>query len=92
MLLVMSNVNPRWETETYPMTWQILELPSQFFSGVINTITFLFAGLLIHRERRANMNQLMDINPVPNWAILGGKFLAIIKMQFILLLLSLIHI
>ncbi len=90
VLLVMSNVNPRWETETYPMTWQILELPSQFFSGVINTITFLFAGLLIHRERRANMNQLMDINPVPNWAILGGKFLAIIKMQFILLLIIMV--
>ena len=33
VLLVMSNVNPRWETETYPMTWQILELPSQFFQG-----------------------------------------------------------
>ena len=90
VLLVMSNVNPRWETETYPMTWQILELPSQFFSGVINLITFLYAGLLIHRERSANMNQLMDITPVPNWVLLGGKFLAIIKMQCILLLIVMV--
>ena len=90
VLLVMSSVNPRWGTETYPMTWQILELPSQFYSGVINCITFLYAGLLIHRERKANMNQLMDINPVPNWVLLGGKFVAIIKIQCLLLLIVMI--
>jgi len=85
VLIIMASINPRWETETFPMTWQLLEFPSQFYSGVINCITFLYAGLLIHRERRAGMNQLVDISPVPNWVLLGSKFLALIKMQLVLL-------
>ena len=85
IVLMMASVNPRWETETLPMTWQILELPSQFYSGLINLITFLYAGFLVHRARMANMNQLVDINPMPNWVLLGGKFLALVKMQIILL-------
>ena len=55
-----------------------------------SVITFLYAGLLIHRERRSRMNQLMDIHPIPNWVFLGGKFLAIIKLQCVLLFLVLL--
>jgi len=87
VLLRMVSVNPRYETETLPMTWQLLELPSQFYSGVINLITFLFAGLLIQRSRMTNMNQLVDVGPFPNWVLMCSKFLALVKVQIGLLFL-----
>lgn len=84
---MMVSVNPRYETETLPMTWQLLELPSQHYSGVINLITFLFAGLLIHRSRMTKMNQLVDVSPFPNWVLMLSKFLALVKVQMALLFL-----
>ena len=85
VLLMMQTVQPRFDTETLPMTWKILELPSQFFSGIINFMTFLFAGFLVQRSKMAKMQQLVDISPFPNWVFLGAKFLALIKMQMVLL-------
>ncbi len=83
--VVMSTVDPRLGTETLPMTWQLLELPIIVYAGVINVITFLYAGLLVHRGKLANMHQLIDSTPVENWMLLGSKFLALVKMQMVLL-------
>lgn len=82
--------NPRWETVTYPVTWQMLELPALLFSGIVNFITFLYAGMLIHRARVANTDQLVDISPWPNRVFLFSKLLAILKTQVIMLALLMI--
>lgn len=81
----MSLMNPRYDTAIYPMTWLMLKLPAQMYSGVINLITFLFAGLLIHRGKVTKMHQLVDVNPVPNWVLLSAQFIALILMQVVLL-------
>ena len=86
VLLMMSSVSPRFETETLPMTWKLLELPSQFYAGIINLITFLFAGYLVQRSRMASIHQLVDVSPIPNWVLLISKFLALVKVQIVLLL------
>jgi len=72
-------------TDTLPVTWQMLELPGGFFNLFINVLTFLYAGLLIQRARSYNMDQLIHATPAPDWALLLSKFLALIKMQFLLL-------
>lgn len=72
-------------TETYPVTWQMLEIPGGTFGLFINVLTFLFTGILIQRGATARMNHLIDITPTPNWVLLFSKFLAIIKMQMVLL-------
>ena len=76
-------------TATLPRTWRMLEAGAPF-SLAINICTFLYAGLLIHRSRISNVNQLIDTTPTPNWILLGSKFLAIIKMQIVLLSLIMI--
>jgi ABC-2 type transport system permease protein len=68
-------------TETYPVTWQMLQIPGTTFSLFINLLTFLFAGILIHRSATARMNHLIDVTPTPNWVLLFSKFIAIVKMQ-----------
>ena len=53
-------------------------------------LTFLYAGLLVHRGKVSNMYGLVDSTPVPNWVLLSAKFLALLKMQALLLILILI--
>ncbi|MEM9850348.1 MAG: hypothetical protein AAF847_20820, partial [Bacteroidota bacterium] len=82
--------NPRWDTKTYPVTWQMLFLPNMYFSGVINLMTFLYAGVLVHRARMNRSSQIIDSTAVPNWVLLTSKFLALVKMQVLMLALMMI--
>ncbi len=68
-----------------PVTWQMLRVPSIVFSGVIYLITFLYAGILVQRAHSTNMKQLLDVCPMPNWVVVFGNFLALVKMQALLL-------
>lgn len=77
-------------TKTYPVTWQMLSLPGTFFSLFINVLTFLFAGILIHRGDTSRMSNLIDVTPIPNWVLLSSKFIALVKMQIVLLLIIII--
>jgi ABC-2 type transport system permease protein len=72
-------------TKTYPTTWQMLLLPGTVFTFFINLLTFLYAGMLIRRGEMARVNHIVDVTPVQNWALLGSKFIALLKMQVVLL-------
>ena len=73
-----------------PVTWQMLSIPTFLFSGIINMLTYLYAGMLVHRAKTAKLDQLIDSTPIPNWSLLLSKFLAILKMQFVLLTLIIV--
>ena len=73
-------------TKTLPVTWQMLLIPGNSFALFINILTFLYAGMLVHRGKMDNMNHLVDVTPIPNWSLLLAKLLALLKMQFLLLL------
>ena len=90
VILMMQSIQARNGTETLPMTWKMLEQPGQFFAGVVNFMTFLFAGFLVQRSRMASIQQLADVSPFPNWVFLVSKFLALVKMQVVLLLMVMI--
>ncbi|MFK8005864.1 MAG: M1 family aminopeptidase [Saprospiraceae bacterium] len=85
VLLKGLQISPAFGYKMLPMTSVMLQLPAILFSGAILILTFLFAGMLVHRDRMVEMNQLVDITPVPNWVFLFSKFLALIKMQMLLL-------
>ncbi len=72
-------------TGMLPVTWKMLRYNEEFQFSII-MCTFLYTGMLIQRARATNFLQLTDISPVPNWTLLGSKFLAILKMHVILLL------
>lgn len=78
-------------TATYPVTWQMLDIAGAVFTRIaILPITYLYAGMLIHRHRISKINQLVDVAPLPNWAMLFSKFIALIKIQVVLLLLIMV--
>ncbi len=74
------------EIAMLPTTKVVLTIPALFFNMIMIITTFLYAGMLVHRSVSANMNQLIDINPVSNGVFLFSKVLALMKMQLILLL------
>ena len=76
-------------TATLPRTWRMLEA-GETLALSINICTFLYTGMLIHRSRIFKSNELIDTTPTKNWVLFGSKFLAIIKMQVLLLSLVMI--
>ncbi|WP_179353720.1 ABC transporter permease/M1 family aminopeptidase [Winogradskyella vidalii] len=71
-------------TASYPRTWLMLRGGSAFVFA-INICTFLYAGMLVNRSKIANINGLEDVTPIPNWSLFLSKFIAIVKMQILLL-------
>lgn len=68
-----------------PETRIVLYFPSILYKVIVMLLTFLYSGMLIHRERKSGINELVDIVPVPTSLLMLSKFMAIIVMQITLL-------
>ncbi|WP_445956983.1 M1 family aminopeptidase [Yeosuana sp.] len=90
ILISATTLGQIFGTKTYPVTWQMLLIPGNFFSLFVNILTFLYAGMLVHRGKIANMNHLVDVTPIPNWTLLMSKLIALLKMQVIMLVVIMI--
>ena len=86
MILVASFAMQMYGTSTYPVTRQMLMIPGGTFTFFILMITFLGAGLLVHRGENTRMNLLVDSTPVPNWVLFTSKFFALLSLQLVLFL------
>ena len=84
ILIALSEVGNLFGTQTLPVTWKMLN-GGAAFTIAINICTFLYAGMLVHRGKIANMNHLVDVTPTPNWTLFMSKFIALVKMQLVLL-------
>ena len=84
VLIALSDFGNPTGTASYPRTWLMLRGGSAFVFA-INICTFLYAGMLVNRSKIANMNGLEDVTPIPNWSLFLSNFIAIVKMQLLLL-------
>lgn len=85
MFFLLGQVNPQYTTRIQPLTQVMLLIPSMFYSFLIVLITFLYSGVLVHRDRNARLNQLVDVSPLPTWSFMTSRFFTLIKMQVVLL-------
>jgi ABC-2 type transport system permease protein len=85
-----AQLNPQYGFKLLPVTWNMLKMPTFFFSGILNILTFLYAGILINRARISGMDQLVDSTAVSTWSLFLSKFFAILLMQVTLLFLIII--
>lgn len=69
-----------------PLTRLMLAIPTFFYVTVTILITFIFSGMLVHRARLDGMDALVETSPVSNTILLFSKVLALIKVQYLLLL------
>ncbi|MEO0471292.1 MAG: M1 family aminopeptidase [Bacteroidota bacterium] len=73
------------EIALLPVTRMMLSIPAFFFTSIVTLLTFLVSGMLAHRARKAGIAPLDDINPIPEWVMLGAQTTALFLMQLILL-------
>ncbi|MDB5933667.1 MAG: hypothetical protein JWQ01_1011 [Massilia sp.] len=77
-------------TNTYPVTYQVLELINGAYPLFMLIVTTFYAGELIWREREARVAQMLDAMPVPSWLPLVSKTLSLIALQAVMLLLAML--
>lgn len=71
---------------TLPETRIILSFPSLFFKAIVMLLVFLYSGMLIRREQKSGISELVDVVPVPTSILMLSKFISIVVMQGALLL------
>lgn len=76
--------------QTYPATWQMLELIRDGFALFLLIVTTFYAAQLVWREHDARTAQLFDALPLPGWLAPLSKTLALVGMQALLLLLAML--
>ena len=84
VLIALADLGNPFGTPSYPRTWRMLRGGGAFVIA-INICTFLYAGMLVNRSKISRMNHLEDVTPIPNWSLFLSKFIAIVKMQILLL-------
>jgi ABC-type transport system involved in multi-copper enzyme maturation permease subunit len=65
-------------TDIYPMTHLMVELMGSSFTFFLLIIVTFYAGELIFKERQVKIADVGDAMPVPNWAPLVAKSLALV--------------
>jgi ABC-2 type transport system permease protein len=79
------NLGGMYGTNTYPVTYQIVELINETYGLFILVVTTFYAGELVWREREARVAQMLDALPLPSWLPLVAKLLALVGLQAVML-------
>jgi ABC-2 type transport system permease protein len=74
-----------YATETYPVTYEILESVSSIFQFFILIIIVFFSGNIIWREREHKADELIGATPVSNSILFFSKYIGLIYVVITLL-------
>jgi len=83
-------MGPQEGVVAIPTTANMLRFPMFYFSMIVNLLTFLYAGVLIYKDRLHRMDGLTESTPQTNWMFLSTNLLSLLKMQYVLLTLVLV--
>jgi len=73
-----SHMGEIFGTDVYPVTHLLLEILNGSFNFLLIIIVTFYAGELIFKERQVRIADVNDAMPVPNWAPLLAKSLALV--------------
>ncbi|MES2152941.1 MAG: M1 family aminopeptidase [Pseudomonadota bacterium] len=85
MFATSLNLGAIYGTNTYPVTYELIELISEVFSLFMLIVTTFYAGELVWREREARVAQMLDALPLPTWLPMLSKLFALIGLQAVML-------
>jgi ABC-2 type transport system permease protein len=74
-------------TQTYPVTYEVLDMAGGAFALFVLIIITYYSGELVWRERDARTHELFDSLPLPTWTQFLSKLLALF---YVLILLSVV--
>jgi ABC-2 type transport system permease protein len=73
-------------TDVYPMTHLMMELLNGSFNFMLIIVVTFYAGELIFKERQVKIADVNDAMPMPNWAPLVAKSLALMSVILVFML------
>jgi ABC-2 type transport system permease protein len=85
VLIFSTDLGSIYGTETYPVTYQVLEMLGGMFGLFLIIIITIYAGELVWEERESGAAQIHDALPVPTWIPFASKTLALVAMCAVLL-------
>ncbi len=72
-------------TNTYPLTYKVLDLVGGVFSIFVLVVTAIYAGELVWRERDTKIEDITDSMPAPTWLAFLAKLLTLVGIQVALM-------
>ncbi|MDB5235117.1 MAG: hypothetical protein JWR44_2110 [Hymenobacter sp.] len=85
LLANASQVGKTFDTNTFPVTNELLSLANGTFFLFFLAIIIFYSGELVWRERQAGVAQITDAVPVPSWVPFLSKLTALGLVQVVLL-------
>ncbi|MGZ5072124.1 MAG: ABC transporter permease, partial [Usitatibacter sp.] len=86
-LFILANaktVGSIFGTNTYPVTYQVVDFASGSFGLFVLIITAFYSGELVWRERDARVALIADSTPAPTWLSFAAKLVALMATQALL--------
>ena len=71
-------------TNTYPVTYQVLELAGGSFALFMLIMITFYSGELVWRERDIGVHEIVDALPVPHRTLFLSKLFALFMVQVLL--------
>jgi len=65
-------------TETYPVTYQMLDLGGSLFSFFLTIMIIFYSGIVVWRERDSKCDELIYSTPVQTWVLFVSKFISLV--------------
>lgn len=90
ILIFATELGSIYGTETFPVTYQVLEMLAGSFVLFLVIIITIYAGELVWEERETGAAQIHDSLPVPTWIPFAAKVAALIAMVAVLLAVSML--
>lgn len=78
LIMTSSSTGNMYETASYPVTFEMVELISNTFSTLLTIFIILIAGELVWRERAAKCNEINDALPISSFVPMSSKISALI--------------
>ncbi len=90
LLAFGAQVGKMYDTNTFPVTSEIMDgLTGSFYLFQLIIIIY-YAGELVWRERDHQMNQIYDALPIPNWVPFASKLSALMLIQVVLMVMVMV--
>lgn len=67
-------------TETYPVTYQMLDLGNVLSQFFLIILIIFYSGIVVWRERDNKCDELIYSTPVQTWVLFTSKFLSLVTM------------
>jgi ABC-type transport system involved in multi-copper enzyme maturation permease subunit len=78
------NLGSLYGTNTWPVTYQMLEISQGIFTVFMLVIVTFYAGELVWRERDNRLDQIHDALPIPTWLPFCAKLAALMLVPVVL--------